>query len=328
MNGIFKANNPYNAFLLFVYGLLLKLPMFLHPVVPKPEKTYWFLYQVLLDQLSAVGNNVPVIYSIITFVLLFTQALTFNNLVSEQRLMQKSNYLTAMSYLLITSMFKEWSVLSAPLIINTLLIWVWARMSGLYNNHKPQATLFNIGMVIGVSTFFYFPSLAFAALIVFGLVVTRPFRLTEWLIAFLGIITPYYFLLSYIFLFRQEKWKGYRLPGVVISYPKFNQSGWALAAIIIVLFATVVGLFFVQQNFRRQVVQTRKSWNLVFLYLLVAVFIPFINATHAFQYWILCAIPLSVLIGSAFLYPAKRWFTLSLHWVMVGFAIAFSYFVK
>ena len=39
--------------------------------------------------------------------------------------MQKNNYLPAMSYLLITSLFIDWNILSAPLVINTLLIWVW-----------------------------------------------------------------------------------------------------------------------------------------------------------------------------------------------------------
>ena len=325
MTGIFKANNPYNTFLLFVYGLLLKLPMFLHPVIPTVQKTDGFLFKALLNQLGGVGKNIPAIYPIITFLLLYTQAITFNKLVSDQRLTQKANYLTGMSYLLITSLFTEWNILSAPLIINTLLVWVWARMSGLYNNHKPQATLFNIGMVIGVSTFFYFPSIAFAVLIIFGLIVTRPFRLSEWLIALFGIITPYYFLLAYVFL--TDKWKGYKFPGIAISYPKFNKSGWALAAIILVLFATVVGLLFIQQNFRRQLVQSRKSWNLVFLYFLVAVFIPFINASHTFQYWILCAVPLSAFVACTFLYSTKNWFTQTLHWAMVAFVIAF-YFVK
>jgi hypothetical protein len=199
-------------------------------------------------------------------------------------------------------------------------------MSGLYNNKNARSALFNIGIIIGISTFFYFPSIAFAILIIVGLTLTRPFKLAEWLIALLGIITPYYFLLSYVFL--TDKWRGYKLPGFSVSLPVFYKSYWASAAIIIVLFATVVGVFYVQQNFRRQLVQTRKSWTLVFLYLLVAVFIPFINTAHTFEYWILCAVPLSAFVGSAFLYPEKKWFPLLLHWLMVGFVIAFSYFVQ
>ena len=326
MIGTFKANNPYNTFLLFVYGILLKLPMFLRPTVPQPQQIDGFLYKALLKWLQPFGNNLPVLYAFIAYGLLYTQAIAFNRLVNEQRLMQRSNYLTGMSFLLVSSLFSEWNLLSAPLIINTLLIWVWAKMSGLHNNPQPKTSLFNIGIAIGLSTFFYFPSLAFAALIIFGLALTRPFKLAEWLIALLGIITPYYFLLVWVFL--TDKWKGYKFPGFAVTNPKFNQTNWAYAAIIIVLFITVIGLFFIQQNFRRQLIQARKSWNLVYLYLIVAVFVPFVNATHTFEYWILCAVPLSAILGAAFLYPAKKWFPLLLHWLMVAFVIVISYFVE
>lgn len=326
MTGVFKSNNPYNTFLLLVYGLLLKLPMFIHPIAPLPQQTDGFLFKAILFQLSVVGKNLPVIYPLITFLLLFTQAISFNGLVNGHRLMQKSNYLTAMGYLLITSLFAEWNVVSAPLIINTLLIWVWSRMSSLHNDQNPKTSLFNIGIAIGLASFFYFPSLAFAALIVFGLLVTRAFKVSEWMIALLGIIAPYYFLLAYIFL--TDKWQGYHFPEVAVTFPHFYESEWALAAIIIVLFTCVTGMFFIQQNYRRQLVQARKSWNLIFLYLLIAVFIPFINASHSFVYWILSAVPIAVIAAAGFLYPTKKWFPLVLHWLIVAFVIAFSYFVK
>ena len=166
-----------------------------------------------------LGKSLPVIYPFISFLLLFTQAVNFNRLVNDQRLMQKPNYLTAMAYLLITSLFTEWNVLSAPLIINTLLIWVWSSMSRLHNDHNPKTSLFNIGIAIGLSSFFYFPSLAFAGLIVFGLLVTRAFRVSEWVVALLGIIAPYYFLLAYVFI--TDKWQGYRFPGCGSYFPAF-----------------------------------------------------------------------------------------------------------
>ncbi len=309
-----------------MYGLLLKLPMFLQPVTPKPQQIDGFLYKAFLKWLQPVGSNIQVIYPIIAYLLLYTQAISFNKLVNGQRLMQKPNYLTGMSYILLTSLFTEWNMLSAPLIVNTLLLWVWARMSGLNNNPNPKTTLFNIGAAIGLATFFYFPSLAFAALIIFGLALTRTFKLTEWIIALLGIIAPYYFLLAYVFI--ADLWQGYHFPGFAVTTPKFSQTSWAYAAIIIVLFAAVAGFFLVQQNFRRQLIQARKSWNLVFLYFIIAVFVPFVNATHTFEYWILCAIPLSAFIGCTFFYPQKRWFPQLLHWLMVLFVIAISYFVK
>ena len=324
MVGIFKKNNPLNTFTLLVYGLFLKLGWFLHPQVPRIETTDGFLYRELLLKLQIVGIHIPAIYPIVVYLLLFTQAITFNKLIIDQRLLQKPNYLPGMSYLLISSLFPDWNVLSAPLLINTFLIWVWARMSGLYNNSNPKTTLFNIGMVIGLCTFFYFPSLAFAVLVVFALIVTRPFKIAEWVISFLGIITPWYFLICYLFL--TNKLPGYHLPPFVMEYPKWNQSYWTLGAIALILIAFFVGCYYVQANFRRQVVQVRKSWNLLILYLVVALFVPFINATHTFEYWILLAVPVSAFIGGAFLYPQKKWAVLILHWLMVTIVVILSYF--
>ncbi|MEO6229945.1 MAG: DUF6427 family protein [Ferruginibacter sp.] len=326
MTGVFKSNNPYNTFLLFVYGLLLKLPLFIHPVIPQPRATDGFLFKALLSQLDVIGKSVPIIYSFISFILLFSQAITLNRLVNDQRLMQRPNYLTAMAYILITSLFSEWDVLSAPLIINTLLIWVWSRMSKLHNTQHANTSLFNIGIAIGLATFFYFPSIAFALLIVFGLMITRAFKISEWFVALLGIIAPYYFLLAWLFL--MDKLKDYHLPGIAITLPSFYKSNWALAAIVIVIFLVVSGLIYVQQNFRRQLVHARKSWSLMLLYLVIALFIPFINDSHSFVYWILSAVPIAVIVGAGFLYPSRKWFPLVLHWIMVAFVIALTYFVK
>ena len=326
MVGIFKANNPFNTFLLFIYGFLLKFAWFLHPHIPVIHTTDGFVFREILLKLQAAGANYPVIYPVITYLLLFTQAITFNKLVNDQRMMQRPNYLPAMTYLLITSMFSEWNVLSAPLVINTLLIWVCSRMSTLYSNTKPKSTLFNIGMMIGLSTFFYFPSLAFVLLIVFALIVSRPFYLAEWVISFLGILTPYYFLFSYLFL--TDRLEGYRLPQFSISYPKFHQNYWELGGICLIVLAFLIGGYFVQANFRKQLVQVRKRWSLLLLYLFVAVFIPFINATHTFEYWILAAIPLSAYIAAGFLYPIKRWVPVVIHWLMVIVVFVISYGLK
>lgn len=324
MTGIFKANNPYNNFLLLVYGILLKLPAFLHPTQPVAAPTDGVLFNALLSRLSPAGNAFPVIYPTISFLLLFTQALTFNRIANDQRLLQKPNYLIAMSYLLITSLFSEWNILSAPLLVNTLLISVWGSMSNLHTLKKPMATLFNIGMVIGVTTFLYAPSIAFVALIIFGLLFTRAFNPAEWLIALFGIFSPYYFFAAYAFL--TDRMRLFSFPTPAISLPRFQKTDWAVAAIVIVLLAAAIGFIFIRKYFLRQLVQTRKSWNLIFIYFIVSLIVPFINTTSNFSYWILSAIPLSAFIGSAFYYPERPIVPLFFHWLIVAFVMAFSYF--
>ena len=312
--------------MLLIYGLLLKLVWFISPQVPVVQKSDGFLYNKILATLKPLFDNYPASYSFITFFLLYTQALSFNRLLNNRRLMQKPNYLPAMSYLLITSFFAEWNVLSAPLLINTLLIWVWANMSNMYNNAHAKSTLYNIGIVVGISTFFYFPSIAFALLIIFALVIMRPPRIAEWVIAILGILTPWYLLFAWLFL--TNKLYSFQVPGIKIDYPLFAQNSAQYTGIIIILATAIAGGFFVQLNARRQLVQVRKGWGLMLLYSIVALFIPFINSSNNFQYWILATVPFSAFTACVFFYSTKRWLTLSVHWIMFGFVIYMTYIKK
>ncbi len=324
MTGVFRANNPINTFMLFVYGLLLKLEWFIHPQIPVIQKADGFLYNQILGALKPALDKYPTTYTVITFLLLYTQAISFNQLLNNRRLIQKPNYLAGMSYLLITSFFTEWNVLSAPLVINTLLIWIWAKMSSMYNNPHVKSTLYNIGMAVGVATFFYFPAIAFALLIIFALILIRPPRVAEWIIALLGIATPWYFLFAWLFLNNQLY--SFQVSGIHLSYPVFVKNNVQFTGIALIALTAIAGGWYVQSNIRRQIVQVRKSWGLTVLYLVVSLFIPFINTTHNLQYWILAAVPLSAFIACFFFYPTKKILIASIHWIMAAFAIYMTYF--
>ena len=41
---------------------------------------------------------------------------------------------------------------------------------------------------------------AYLRLVVFALAIIRPFRLTEWLVLIMGILLPFYFIFTYVFL--------------------------------------------------------------------------------------------------------------------------------
>lgn len=325
MTGIFKSNNPYNNFLLFVYAFLLKFPIFLHPGIPLPRQPDGFFYRMLLKWLNPVGSVFPVIYAIIAFALIFTQAISLNKIVTSHRLLNKTSYLTGMTYILMTSLFTEWFQFSSPLIINTLLIWVLGQLCRLHNSPRPKTILFNIGMVTGLASFFYFPSIAFSLLIIVGLLITRPFILPEWILCLIGILCPYYFMFSWLYL--TERLKDYKLPEFGVTIPQLRGDTWGYIALIIVFLLLMAGIYFIQSNIRKQLVQARKSWGLTFLYLLVSLFVPFLNETDNFEYWILAAVPVSVISSAAFLYPERKWFPTLMHWAMVALIIITGYFI-
>ena len=82
MTGSFKSNLPYNSFLLFIYGLLLKWPIFTHPLIPVSAADDTFLYKTIIHSISFTGNNFPLLYSIIVFLLLYIQAIGINTIIN------------------------------------------------------------------------------------------------------------------------------------------------------------------------------------------------------------------------------------------------------
>lgn len=326
MTGIFRTNNPLNTFLLLVYGILLKFVWLLHPPIPVIHKSYGFLFNDIIEVISPYFEAFPKFYFFISYLLIFLQAITFNQIIISRKMMQKPNYLPAMSYLLITSFFPEWNVLSAPLIINSILIWVWSKMSNLNNNNHPKATLFNVGIAIGLASFFYLPSFAFSLFVILSLIITRPPKVAEWLVTFLGIITPWYFLFTWLFL--TNKLYSFRFFGFGITQANYNLFHNEWTGIIFIGLMIFIGIFFVQSYMTKQVLQVRKNWGQMLLYLLICIGIPFIIISHNIGYWLLALVPASAFIGCTFYYPRIRWIPMVLQWLMVGFTLYMQYFKK
>jgi hypothetical protein len=320
----FKANNPFNTFLIFIYALAIKFIWLIHPHGPEVKWIDGWLSPFLVPKIIDLLNSHPVFYSLIVYLLLITQALSINKIVNDQRMLQRANYLPAMAYLLITSFFAEWNQLSVILIVNTIIIMAWSKMNRLYNTQQSRTILFNIGMLTGIVSLLYFPGIFFGILLFFALSINRPFRSREWLVAIIGILTPYYLLLSILYL--SDRMNIFWLPYLWPKEPILSLHNWALTVIIILLTAFAIGFYYVQTNLRRQVVQVRKSWYVMIIYLILSVLTPLFYSRGIWQYYLLTTIPISVYISSALFYPRKRWFPIVLHWLLVAFVIGFSYF--
>jgi Family of unknown function (DUF6427) len=324
--GIFKQKNPGNALLLLVYALVLKFPVFMHPVLPVLHKEDNYLYRVIFNALDSFFHNSPIIFSIFTFLLIFTQATLFNRICNYQKILPKPNFLPGMSYILVTSLLPDWNHFSAPLLINSLLIWIWYKMIALYNNNRPDPAIFNIGVLTGVVTLLYVPALFFLLLVFFSLLIMRPFRIREWLMGLLGFTFPYYFLFIILYISNHWNWKNI-VPSITITLPGMPHSIWFSLGIILLVVPFMIGGYFVQGNLNKMLIQVRKSWSLSLLFLLVAIFVILINHADSYENWIVIAMPFAAFHAAAYYYAPNKNMPLILHWLTFAFIIWINYVV-
>ncbi|MDH7464046.1 hypothetical protein QEG73_22300 [Chitinophagaceae bacterium 26-R-25] len=324
MVGVFKQNNLGNAFFLLLYALVIKFPMFIHGQYAVQLEGDNYIYHLVLKFLNPLTSPAPVLFPIIAFIFLFAQSTLINRLCNNLKLFPRPNYLVGMSYLLITSLVKEWSYFSAPLLINFLLIWIWYLTNTWYNSNQPKTNIFNTSILVGILPLIYSPSIAFILVLVLALLITRPFRLTEWFIAILGLITPYYFL--FVILYLVNKWQWQKLISPIHFYlPKLTTSLWITGGIVLLVLPFLIGAFYVQNNLNKMLIQVRKTWSLLLVLLVVSLMIILINPGTGYQHWLMITIPLATFHAAVYYFSNSKFFALILHWFIFGFVILLQY---
>lgn len=324
MIGIFKQKASANALFLFIYALVLKFPLFLHPFPPVLHQEDNYLYRFVLTVLNNLFGQAALPYAILSFILLFSQATLLNSICNYHKMLPRANYLPAMSYILVTSLLPDWGHFSAPLLINSIMIWCWYRMIVLYNSASPVKAIFNIGLFLGLATLFYIPAIAFLLLLFFALLIMRPFKIQEWFIGFLGFTSPYYFLILILYFVHQLHWKNL-IPQIRFTFPAIPGSIWIIAAISLLVIPFIIGGIYVQNNLNKMLIHVRKSWSLLLAFLIAAVLVIIINKAGSYENWIVTAMPFAVFHSAAYYYPPKRLFIEVLHWLCFSVAMIINY---
>jgi hypothetical protein len=324
--GIFKQKASANVLILFVYALVLKFSLFLHPFPPVLHTEDNYLYRLVLNILNSLFGHSALPYSILSFIILFAQATLLNSICNYHKMLPRANYLPGMCYILITSLLPDWGHFSAPLLVNSILIWCWYRMVALYNSHSPISSIFNIGVFLGFATLLYIPAIAFLLLLFFALLIMRPFRIQEWFVGFIGFTSPYYFLILILYFTHQLQWKNL-VPHISFTFPAFPVSVWIVAAMSLLVLPFIIGGIFVQNNLNKMLIHVRKSWSLLLAFLVTGIFVIIINKAGSYENWIVTAMPFAVFHSAAYYYPQNKFLAGVLHWLCFSVAIVINYFL-
>ncbi|HJS56379.1 MAG TPA: DUF6427 family protein, partial [Chitinophagaceae bacterium] len=275
--------------------------------------------------LKSASENERILFAVMTYFFLFTQALQLNSLINKNRMMQRLNFLPATAYLVITSLMPEWNHFSAPLLVNTLVLLIFSGLFAISNQYSIKSSMYNIGVAVGIGSFIFFPSLILFFWLIFALLVMRSVRLNEWLICLLGVTTPYYFYAAYLFFSDKWSWQQLFQP-VNVALPTPGQSLWLAMGTILLVVPFLIGGYFVQENLRKMLIQVRKNWSLMLIYLLFALFIPFLNnSAEGFENWILIIVPFAAFHACTYLYPPQRWIPVVIFWLSITFILVFQY---
>ena len=324
MIGILRVNNPGNQGLLIGYAFVLKLSGIINgqnAATLRFDGPVYNLLHTFLFRDQPVANYTA---GFIAALLVTVQAIWFNRMCIDAKMFIRNNYLPGLSYLLLTSFFPQWLQLSAPMIVATILMWVWYRSSLLFNRPRELGTIYNLGFWLGLASLIYLPAFLFIIFLVLAVNTMQTFRIRNNIISLFGLATPYYLVAAVLFL--TDRLQLLQLPLFRFFYPNPEQHILSWLSLALIVAGLVLGLGLLNNNINRQVVHVRKSWTLMQYYLLVSIMVALISDNGHLASWILLCIPLSIIIAGGFAYVQKKVVANSLHWLMFATAIAVGYF--
>jgi hypothetical protein len=320
---LFRQKTPGNVMVLLFLCLLLKAPLFLYPKQISATENDEDLYHWLVNLINSSAGS-ALMASVVAFVLLYIQALTINYFMNEFKLLGKPTYLPGMAYLLVTSLLPEWSFLSSPLVAATLVLFMIPVLFGLYNVDQARGAIFNMGLLLGLSSYIYFPAASFLLCFLLGMMILKAFRFNEIVLFLLGCLTPYYLYGAYLFLNDNLSFDSF-LPHVSVSVPQVRSTVWLAVSTLFLTLPFLAGGFFVQGQLHKMLIQVRKNWSFILLYLVLAFFVPFVNTYTSFSNWILVAAPFACFQAAAYFYIPKKWVANALFFLSVGFILYLQY---
>lgn len=317
MINLFRSHNPINILFLFFITFLMRIAFLVHT---PDQLNFEFLEPYTKLFLSVPTGNIlsPTGNVIAAGLLLFIQALLFNRVINNHGLMEKPSYLAGLLYIITSSLFLPFMIISPPLVCNFLLIWLIDKLLKLGKTSNALRMVYDSGMIIAIGTLIYFPFIVMLLMIWLSLVMSRPFNWREWFMGLLGFLTIFFFI--GVWYFWNDNFTLFyniwlplsnKFPAVfIINYADY----FSLIPLLIILFLAV---FQLRQKYFTSFISTRKAFQILFFMFVLGIISFYMKPNFRIYHFLLCVPSGAVLLAYYFSNAKIRWFYESLFAVLV-----------
>jgi hypothetical protein len=315
---LFRDRSDLNVLFLVLLSVAVHFHFYWEAPIVIANPTDGFLAYLLFNYIKPLPSLALIV---IFHLIVIVQALRLNILVSRFKMFQQVSYLPAFTFVILTALFPFWDAISSGLIANAFIIWILVKLNRLYDQTQPKTLEFNIGMIVGVSILLYEPIAILIPVVIFALTIIRPFRLTEWLVLIMGIVLPFYFIFTYVFLTDSASAFTAFLPKLDWKNPLTSLEAKSIIALSFIGLQLLIGLYFWQEQQNRFIIQVRKYWGVMLLTLVVTFFQPIIFSSQALYDSAIVIAPLASFISFSYAGPKQLMIPNVLFWISAGLIV-------
>ncbi len=312
---LFRDRSDINLLFLVLLSVALHFHIWIHPPLVIANASDGLLPFILVNYIKPL----PSFGLILLFqVIILSQAIRLNILMSKLKMFQQVSYLPGFTYIILTALFPYWDVISSGLVANSLVIWILVKLLRLYDQKQPKTLEFNIGLILGCSILLYEPIAILIPVVLFALTIIRPFKITEWLVLLMGILLPFYFIFTFVFLTSGVQEFRHFLPRLDWKNPFVRPDFNIIIALILIAVQFFVGLYYWRDQQSRFIIQVRKYWGVLLLVLILTLFQPIIFSAQALYASSIVLTPLACFISFGYSVPKRLFIPNLLFWSAIG----------
>jgi hypothetical protein len=294
---IFRTNQFLVGIFLLVYIVVVRSMTFVAPVdFPITSQGIWGKWIIE----NCVRHSLSV--AIVTAFLIFIQGMLLNRLVAKYRMADEVTLFPGIFYALLCSMIPEFQTLTPLLIANTFYILLLMEFFRIYRTPNVADTIFNIGILIALASFFHF---SFVILLIWAFItlsVLRTFNLKEALMITSGFFVIYF--LAAVFYFWHDALPLFMQQQILdnISFFDINiENNWVtyISRVLFGLLIVMVIISYSSYNFKKNI-QVQKYLTVLYWGLFVSVLPLFFQKGLGMDQLLIFTVPLSILISFNF----------------------------
>lgn len=319
-----RQNSPISLIIIPLVAIVLWIPGFIHPEPPSVavEMPLYTFADVFFR------NHIYVALSI-GLILIITEAFLLNYILIQHQVVVKKNWLTALLVVVFGSCAPQLLWPGPQQFSGLLLILVIHILLGTYRQDKSFGAVFNAGLLLGLASQIYLPSLIFFLFAFIAVIMLRPFIWREWVILIIGVTIP--FIYGGVYFYWNDTWHE-TTQNVIVNpianrsfFLKLDDSGYFLAAVTALVLLVSAGRLIAGSQ--ASTLKTKKGVSVMIWFTIFALVASLPAQSFAVNTFRFVIYPFAFFASNYFLNARRKWIAEAI-FTMLLLGIAVSYLME
>lgn len=301
-----RSNRASYIVLLPIIGIALWLQTFISgeitwQVFDEHPMPLHYLIDILL-------KDYPFFYNLPAIALVFVMAFLILRINEKYMIIETRSYLVAFFLIVLQSALLPMNRLHPGLIAAVFILFALDKLFDTYKEDSRFTNFFDAGLLISISSLFYFNSIYLIIALWLGMTLLGNFSFRNWLLSVIGILLPYFLCWSYFYVSDKLVWFSNTIENnFILKNPGTDLNIADYVFFLFLLVMIVLASLKVARELQTSKISTRKYMR-VFLGVFATILaLYFFIPSASIEMLPVFAIPLSFLLSYYFIAIRSHW---------------------